>query len=212
MDFKQYFERSWQVFTAFLAPILINTLMVAGVSIITLGIMAPVVSAGYMQSLLLALRDNRKPEVRDLFAHMNLFFPLLGFGILFLLAASVGFSLLVLPGIVVVLAAAFFLIYMLPLMTDQQMGLFEAIKESARMAMEDPVSEHLAVVAIYIILGSIGNSTGIGALFTQPYSCLIILLAYEQKRRRLLTGPAAENDQGRQPSQEQSDPSATPGS
>lgn len=38
MDFKQYFERSWQVFTAFLSSILINTLMVAGVSIITLGL------------------------------------------------------------------------------------------------------------------------------------------------------------------------------
>ena len=211
MDFKHYFERSWQVFTAFLAPILLNTLMMIVVSIISLGIMAPVLSAGYMQSLLLALRDNRKPEVRDLFAHMNLFFPLLCFGILFFLAAGVGFALLVLPGIVVVLAAAFFLIYMLPLMTDQKMGLFEAIKESARMAMEDPVSEHLAVVVVYVALGSIGNSTGIGALFTQPYSCLIVLSAYEEKRRRLLTGPAGEGEH-EQASQEQSVPPPPPGS
>ena len=201
MDFKQHFERSWQVLTAFLAPVLLNTLVVAGVSIITLGVMAPVVSAGYMQSLLLALRTNRRPEVRDLFAHLNLFFPLLGFGILFFLAAGLGFALLVLPGMAVVLAAVFFLIYMLPLMTDQQLGLFAAIKESARMAMEEPISEHLAVVAIYIVLAAIGNSTGIGALFTQPYSCLIVLSAYEEKRRRLLRGPARTGKEGEIPPQ-----------
>ncbi len=210
MDFKEHFERSWKIFTAFLAPILINTVMAAGVSIITLGIMAPVVSAGYMQSLLLALRDNRKPEIRDLFAHMNLFFPLLGFGIVFLLAAALGFAMLVLPGIAVILAAVFFLIYMLPLMTDQQMGLLEAVKESARMSLEEPISEHLAVVAVYVVLGSIGNSTGIGALFTQPYSCLFVLSTYEQKRRRLLTGPAAE-DSNRQAAQEQPVPPPPPG-
>jgi hypothetical protein len=188
MDFKTSFEKSWQVFVTFPAPILVNTLLAAAVSIITLGIMAPVVSAGYMQSLLLALREKRKPEARDLFAHMNLFFPLLVFGILFMLAVTLGFALLVLPGIVVVLAAAFFLLYMLPLMTDEGLGLVEAVKESTRMALEDPVSEHLAVVAVYVVLGSIGSSTGIGSLFTQPYSCLIVLCAYEEKRKRLLPG------------------------
>lgn len=155
----------------------------AGVSIITFGIMGPVVLAGYMQSLLLALRADRKPEIRDLFAHMNLFFPLLGGGILFFLAAGIGFTFFVLPGIAVVLAAVFFLTYMLPLMTDQQMGLFEAIKESVSMALLDPI-EHLSVVAIYLILSSIGNTTGIGALFTLPYSCLIILSAYEQYEKK----------------------------
>ena len=209
MDFKEHFERSWKVFTAFLAPILINTVMVFGVSVITLGIMAPVVSAGYMQSLLMALRDDRKPEVRDLFAHMNLFLPLLGFGIVFAIAVFVGLVVLVLPGIAVILAGIFFLIYMLPLMTDQQMTLFDAIKESSRMALEEPISEHLAVVAVYVVLGSIGNSTGIGALFTQPYSCLFVLSTYEQKRRRLLTGPAAT---GGQASGEQTTPPPPPGS
>ncbi len=189
MDFKEHFERSWQVFTAFLVPVLINTLLLFGVSIISLGIMAPVVSAGYMQSLLLALRDERKPEPADLFKHMSLFLPLLGFTILFMLIAGLGFLLLVLLGIAVVLAAIFFLIYMLPLMTDQQMGMFEAIKESSRMSLEKPVSDHLAVAAVYVILGSIGSSIAIGTLFTQPYSCLFILSAYEEKRQKLLTGP-----------------------
>ncbi|RWX43593.1 hypothetical protein H206_03210 [Candidatus Electrothrix aarhusensis] len=54
MDFKQHFERSWQIMLGHFAPILVNTLVMILVSVASLGIMAPVVSAGYMQSLLLA--------------------------------------------------------------------------------------------------------------------------------------------------------------
>ncbi len=189
MDFKQHFERSWQVMLGHFAPILVNTLVMIVVSVASLGIMAPVVSAGYMQSLLLALRENRKPDVKDLFAHMDLFFPLLGFTVLFVLLVIIGLVMLVLPGIAVMLAGTFFLVYMLPLMTDQRLGLIEAVKESGRMALDEPVGEHVAVVAVLIILESIGSSVVFGTLLTHPYSCLFILSVYEEKRRRRITGP-----------------------
>jgi hypothetical protein len=192
MDFKEHFERSWQIMVGHFAPILVNTLVMIVVSIVTLGIMAPVLSAGYMQSLLLTLREDRKPDVKDLFAHMDLFFPLLGFTVLFVLLVCFGLIMLILPGIAVILAGIFFLVYMLPLMTDQQMGLIEAAKESARMALEQPVGEHIAVVAVTIILSSIGGSIAIGTLVTHPYSCLFILSAYEEKTRQKITGPKAD--------------------
>ncbi|MDU9048679.1 MAG: hypothetical protein Q3M30_07490 [Candidatus Electrothrix sp. Rat3] len=191
MDFKQHFERSWQIMLGHFAPILVNTLVMIVVSAVSLGIMAPVVSAGYMQSLLLTLRENRKPDVKDLFAHMDLFFPLLGFMILFVLLVLIGLFMLVLPGIAIILAGTFFLIYMLPLMTDQRLGLIEAVKESTRMAFDEPISEHVAVVAVLIILDSIGGSVGVGVLLTHPYSCLFILSVYEVKRRRQISGPEA---------------------
>ncbi|WP_339132667.1 MAG: hypothetical protein WGN25_10770 [Candidatus Electrothrix sp. GW3-4] len=188
MDFKKHFERAWQAFMHHFALVLVNTLVMIVVSVVSLGFLAPVVSAGYMQSLLLALREDRKPDVKDLFAHMDLFFPLLGFTIVFVLLILLGMAMLILPGIAVILAGTFFFVYLLPLMTDQQLGLTEAVKESARMALEQPVSEHVAVVAVLIILDSIGSSIGIGALLTHPYSCLFILSVYEEKRRRQLSG------------------------
>jgi hypothetical protein len=189
MDFKQHFERAWKVLMSYFAPVLVNTLVMIVVSIITLGIMAPVVSAGYMQSLLLALREDRKPDVKDLFAHMDLFFPLLGLTILFVLLVVIGLIMVVVPGIAVMLAGTFFLVYMLPLMTDQQLDLIAAIKESTRMALEQPVGEHIAVVLVLIILDSIGSSIGVGVLLTHPYSCLFVLSVYEGKRRCRITGP-----------------------
>ena len=96
--------------------------------------------------------------------------------------------MLVLPGLAVILAVAFFCIYMLPLMTDQQFRLFEALKESSRMAMQQPITEHLAVVAVYLVLTSLGSSTGLGSLFTTPMATLFVLSVYEAKRIRLLPG------------------------
>jgi len=189
MDFKDHFERVWKVFTNFLPAMLINTLVLIGVSIITLGILQPVAAAGYTQSLLLALRDRRKPEVRDLFSYMGLFWPLLGFSVLLFLAIIIGLIFLFLPGIVVALTATFFCLYMLPLMTDRGMGLIDAIMESYRLAMEKPVIDHLVVVAIYIGLISMGQSVIFGVLFTLPLATLFILSAYEVKVRKALPSP-----------------------
>jgi hypothetical protein len=132
MDFKGLLEQTWKIFTDFLPAMLLSTLGLIGISIVSMGILAPVAGAGYMQSLLLAVRDNRKPEIGDLFSQMRLFLPLLGFGILVFIAVFIGFIFLVLPGIIMVLALSFFCLYMLPLMTDREMGLIDAIKESSR--------------------------------------------------------------------------------
>jgi len=189
MDFKTIFERSWKLFVAHLVPLLLSTLVYLAVSVVSLGVMAPVMTAGYMQSLLLLIRDGRKPEIRDLFGQMRLFFPLLGFMIVCVLIIMTGFALLVVPGIAITIGLSFFCLYMLPLMTDQRLGLIEAVKESGRMALSPPVGEHIAVVTVFLILSSIGNSTGIGILFTQPFATLFVLLVYELKRRRMLPPP-----------------------
>jgi len=189
MDFKAHLEQTWSLFVANLPALLISTLVLLVCSAISLGIMAPVLMAGYMQSLLLLVRENRKPEVGDLFSYMRLFFPLLAFTVLVALVFGIGFAMLVLPGIAVILAVSFFCMYMMPLMTDQELGLVEAVKESGRMALQPPVSEHIAVIAVFLVLNSIGNSTGIGVLFTQPFATLFVLSVYEVKRQRMLPPP-----------------------
>jgi cobalamin synthase len=200
MDFKEQFEKTWRIFTGFLPALIINTIALIGISIFTLGILAPVAAAGYMQSLLLAVRENRKPEVGDLFSQMRLFLPLLGFTLAVTIALLLGFAMLVLPGMIMALALVFFCLYMLPLMTDRQMGLIDAVKESSRMALEEPVSEHLAVVALFIGITAVGQSFILGTLFTQPFATIFILLAYEWKTR---AGEA-------EPAQQQDNPTASP--
>ncbi len=192
MDFKHHLETAWKVFTQYLPALVISTLVLFVVSFVSMGIMMPVLTAGYMQSLLLALRGEKKPEVADLFSHINLFFPLLGFSIVVGIVLFLGIISLVLPGLIIGGLLTFFCIYMLPLMTDQDLGIIEAIKESSRMAMQEPITEHLIVIALYIGMLSIGGSIFIGALLTQPFATIFILSVFDSKRKRALPAPGSK--------------------
>ena len=128
MDFKTHLEKAWRLTLKYIAPLVIMTLVMIAASFFTLGVLAPVALAGYMHSILLMIREGREPKVQDVFSHMKLFFPLLLFGILVFLAALIGFSLLVIPGIAVVLAVSYCCLYMFPLMTDRKLGIVDAVK------------------------------------------------------------------------------------
>jgi membrane-anchored glycerophosphoryl diester phosphodiesterase (GDPDase) len=193
MDFKRHILTAWNLTLGHIVSLILMTLVMLGVSSLTLGILAPVTMAGYTQSLLQTIRSGREPKVQDLFAHMNLFLPLLGFGIAVFVVTLIGFALLVLPGIVLVLAITFCCIYMLPLMTDRKMGLLEAIKESYAMARRGQLADHVVVVVIFVALTMIGGTVFIGVLFTQPLATLFLLCTYEEKTK---TQPLAPTRQG----------------
>jgi hypothetical protein len=68
-------------------------------------------------------------------------------------------------------------------MTDQKLGLVDALKQSYAMAREN-VSEHIVVAAIFIIVSAIGSSVMLGTLLTQPFATVFLLSVYEQKTAR----------------------------
>lgn len=181
MNFKRHIETAWNVTLGNVVSLILMTLVMVAVSTLTLGILAPVTTAGYTQSLLQLIRSGREPKVQDLFAHMNLFLPLLGFGVAVFVASTIGFMLLFLPGIIIVLAITFCCIYMLPLMTDKHMGLVDAVKESYAMGRRGDLIDHVVVVIIFMAITIIGGSVFIGVLFTQPLATLFLLSTYQEK-------------------------------
>jgi membrane-anchored glycerophosphoryl diester phosphodiesterase (GDPDase) len=181
MDFKRHIETAWNLTLKNVVSLILMTLVMVAVGALTLGILAPVTMAGYTQSLLLLIRSGREPKVQDLFAHMNLFLPLLGFGVAVFVATSIGFMLLFLPGLVITVAVTFCCIYMLPLMTDKSMSIVDAIKESYAMGRRGELVDHVIVVIIFMAITVIGGSIFIGVLFTQPLATLFLLSTYEEK-------------------------------
>lgn len=181
MDFKNYLETSWSLTLQYIVPLILLTLVFFGLTIFTLGILAPVAMAGYMQSILFMLRDGREPKLQDLFSQMNLFLPLLGFGIVVFIATAVGFILLVIPGVLVVFGVSFTCIYMLPLMTDQKLGLMDAVKTSYAMSVKGSITDHFVMIIIFVGIIMIGNAVFIGSLFTQPLATVFLLLIYDEK-------------------------------
>ena len=150
MNFREYFQTAWNTTLKYIAPLLVMTLAMIAVSFLSLGILAPVAMAGYMHSILLMLREEREPNVKDIFSQMNLFFPLFGFGIIVFILVLIGISLLVIPGILIMIAISYCCLYMLPLMTDRSYKLLDAVKESYAMTTKGNMVDNLAVFIIFI--------------------------------------------------------------
>jgi len=181
MNFSNHLETAWRSTLAFIGPLLLLTVVQILVVLLSLGILAPVTTAGYMQSLLRALREGRTPEVRDLFSTMSLFLPLLGFFLLVTIATMIGFMFLVLPGFMVALCIIFASMYMIPLMTDRGMGIIDALKSSWAMATRAPVTDQFVVSLIYLIVIAVGTSIPFAILVAQPFATLFILSVYRQR-------------------------------
>jgi hypothetical protein len=181
MDFKSHLETAWNMTLKHIVNLILMTLVTLVVSFLTLGFLAPVVMAGYVQSIIMLMRDGREPKMEDLFSQMRLFLPLLGFSIGVCIAVMVGFLLFVLPGLAILLAITFGCLYMIPLMTDKQLSIVDAIKTSWKMAWDNSVADHIVVVILFIGLMAIGSSVFIGTLFTQPFATVFLVSVYLEK-------------------------------
>lgn len=181
MDFKEYLKIAWENTLSFIVPVILLTLVQTVVVIFSLGILAPVTTAGYIQSLLRALRHGREPKIGDLFSEMRLFLPLFVFGILASLVTFLGFLLLILPGFAVLAFLIFATIYMMPLMTDRNMGMIEAIKESWNMALKQPMADQVVLMVLYLGLLSVGGTIPLALLFVQPLATFLMLAVYEER-------------------------------
>jgi len=181
MDFKFHLETAWHLTLKYIVSLLLITLVMVVVSILSLGILLPVTMAGYMQSVLMMVRSGREPKIQDLFSEMRLFLPLLAFGIVVAIASMIGFSILFLPGIVIVCGVTFVCLYMMPLMTDRNFGLVDAVKESFRIVTGDGLMDHVIVAILFMGIAAIGSSVFVGLLFTQPLATVFLMQVYEEK-------------------------------
>lgn len=181
MDFKKHLETAWNTMLEHIVMLILMSLVMLVVSFFTLGILAPVVMAGFTQAVIQLMRDGREPRIDDLFSQMRLILPLLGFSIVVFVATLTGLFMFVLPGLAVIFAVAFGCLYMIPLMTDQKMGLIDAIKSSWMMAFDGNVADHIVVVILFIGLIAIGSSVFIGALLTLPFATAFLISVYLEK-------------------------------
>jgi len=179
MDIKYHIETAWKHCIENVVPLIILTLVLAAVSIFSLGIFAPVAFAGYTHSLFQLLKHNREPKAQDIFSQLRLFLPLFLFTLAVFVIAVIGYALLILPGIIFTIIIGYTCLYMIPIMVDKKSGLIDAIKESIAMVTRPPVTDHIIVFIIFAVLTTVGGSSFIGFLFLQPFATLFLLSVYE---------------------------------
>jgi hypothetical protein len=181
MDFRKHLETAWNLTLRHIVALILMTVVSLAVSLLTIGVLGPVVMAGFIHSIILMLRDEREPRIEDLFSQMRLFLPLLAFSIAVGLAILVGTMFFILPGLAIALAVTFGCLYVLPLMTDRGMGLIEAVKASWQMALQDSVADQIVVVILFLGLMAVGGSVFFGILFTQPFAMVFMASVYLER-------------------------------
>jgi hypothetical protein len=195
MDFKKHLETAWNMTLKHIVALILMTVVSLAVSLLTAGVLGPVVMAGFIQSIIMMMRDERAPRVEDLFSQMRLFIPLLAFSIAVGVAVLVGTMFFILPGLAIALAVTFGCLYVPPLMTDRRMGLIEAVKTSWQMALQESVADHIVVVILFVGLMAVGGSVFIGILFTQPFAMVFMVSVYLER----IAAPAAPDIQAPPP-------------
>ena len=180
MNIKYHIETAWKLCINNIVPLIILTLVVAVVSIVSIGILAPVALAGYTHSLLQLLKTNREPRAQDVFSQLKLFLPLFIFGLIVFIITIIGFTLFVIPGILFTIIIGYTCLYMIPVMVDKQYGLLDAVKASITMVTRPHLADHIIVFIIFGALTTVGGSSFIGFLFLQPFATLFMLSVYEE--------------------------------
>lgn len=183
MDIKYHMETAWKHCINNVVSLIITTLAVAGVSILTLGIMAPVALAGYTDSLYKLIKYNREPQPADVFSQLKLFLPLFTFGLLVFIITMTGFTLFIIPGFLFIILIGYTCLYMIPVMVDYKFGLIDSIKKSISLVTRSHVTEHIIVFIIFSALTTIGGSSFIGFLFLQPFATLFALSVYDEIKK-----------------------------
>jgi hypothetical protein len=179
MNFEKFMNETWEITVKNIAPLIILSLVFLMVSILTLGILMPVMLAGYTDSILRMIQHNRKPEVGDLFSHLSLFFPLIGLAILIIIAVIIGFALLVLPGIAAVILIAMIYLYFYQFLVTEKKGVISAVSSTWKMITAGShIGEHIVILILVTIFNSIGASVFLGTIITLPLSTVFLSIVF----------------------------------
>ncbi len=181
MNFRKHLEKAWYLLVNNLLILIFMTLAMLVVSALTLGILAPVVAAGYLDSMIRLARDGREPSLQDIFSQMSLFLPLLAFGFGSLIICLIGYAIFFPFGVLLACGITFGFIYVIPLMCDKRLSLAEAARQSWSMATSGQVIDHLVLVVLFLGISVIGSSIFIGTFVTTPFAAILLASVYIEK-------------------------------
>jgi hypothetical protein len=171
IDFGYVLKKAGSVFVGDVVPLVLATLIATVLSVITLGVLVGPLYAGLCSMVITRVRDGRQPEVGDVFSCMDRFWSFLGASIVLLLAIGIA-SITVIGGILL----ATIWMYVIPLMVDRRMGVFEAMTASKDVVVRGGFWQHLVLVIVLFAISAIGH--GPLVLLTIPFSVAVVLVAY----------------------------------
>jgi uncharacterized membrane protein YvlD (DUF360 family) len=171
LDVGLSFKGGWNAFTADIVPLLVGGLIAGILSIVTLGILAGPLVAGLYSMVIGRIRDGRRAKIGDVFSCMDRFWSF--FAAALVLIVLIGLASLTIVGGVLL---ATIWMYVIPLMVDRRLDLYDAMAASYHLVVDNGFWEHLALALVLIALGAIAD--GPLAILAVPFTLATIGAAY----------------------------------
>jgi hypothetical protein len=171
LDVRLTFKGGWNAFTTDIVPLLVGGLIAGLLSIVTLGILAGPLVAGLYSMVAGRIRDGRKPAIDDVFSCMDRFWSFLGAAIV--LVVLIGLASLTIVGGVLL---ATIWMYVIPLMVDRRLGIYDAMAASYHLVVDNGFWVHVALAVMLIALNAIAD--GPLAILSVPFTIATITAAY----------------------------------
>lgn len=171
LDVGLSFKGGWNAFTADIVPLLVGGLIAGILSIVTLGILAGPLVAGLYSMVIGRIRDGRRAKIGDVFSCMDRFWSF--FAAALVLVVLIGLASLTIVGGVLL---ATIWMYVIPLMVDRKLDLYDAMATSYHLVVDNGFWEHLALALVLIALGAIAD--GPLAILAVPFTLATIGAAY----------------------------------
>ncbi len=170
-----------------IAIMVVATLVVWVLTIATVGMLGGPLSAGLTRMVLLRAQHDRTPEIADVFYFEHFGRYVFAFWVL---------EILIIVGFVLFLAPGFYLMtiwfYVFILMVDRDLDVWDAMRQSKRLADKYGLWEHLLLILLMTLLAIVlGLPTrGLAGLLTSPFGICCSVAAYQL----LPTLPATTSD------------------
>jgi len=162
-------KKSWNLFKNQYVALIIGTLIgiIGMIFIITI---PPLVFGIYFMCINAA--KGKKVEISDVFSGFDYFFTSWGMFILMFIALTIGFTLLVIPGILLTIMFG----YAIAVAITEKKGAFKSLERSYEIAKKN-FSFSLMLWIIVAIVNFIGVALQIGVIVSIPFTILCICVA-----------------------------------
>jgi uncharacterized membrane protein len=172
LDIGEILKLGWADFTRSAVPYIVGIILVGLISLVSLGICMPAMLLGYYRMGLKAARGE-SVVVGDVFSGFSDFLPSLLLAIVMVILITIGFVLLILPGI----ALCYLLFWAFVLMADGERNIMTCMKRSFEYN-SNHVGEMLVVVLVIFLISAAGGAVPFGALVTTPVATAMTAHAY----------------------------------
>ncbi len=171
LDVGLAFKGGWNCFTADIVPLLVGGLIAGLLSIVTLGILAGPLLAGLYSMVAGRIRDGRTAEIGDVFSCMDRFWDFLVAALV--LVVLIGLASLTIVGGVLLVTIW---LYVIPLMVDRRLGVYDAMAASYHLVRDNGFWEHLALTVMLLALNAVAD--GPLAILAVPFTIATVTAAY----------------------------------